>query len=229
MDERDWLAERFQAPPPLAAGGGLPAARLGRRGRRRRPGCLGAVSRAGADGVEELKAWLTTIVARVCLNLLRSGTARRERPIPDPIVSPEVGPDPEAEAVLADSVGFALQIVIGTLAPAERLAFVLHDIFDLPFDEIAAIVGRTPQATRQLASRARRRVKEAELPAPERDLARQRKVVDAFFRHRPRWRLRRLHVAADRIVEIDTIADPERVAELACGRGSHRSGTTRRF
>jgi RNA polymerase sigma-70 factor, ECF subfamily len=139
------------------------------------------VSRAGADGVEDLKAWLTTIVARVCLNLLRSRTARREWPIPDPIVSPEAGPDPEAEAVLADSVGFALQIVIGTLAPAERLAFVLHDIFDLPFDEIAVIVGRAPQATRQLASRARRRVKEAELPAPERDLARQRKVVDAFF------------------------------------------------
>jgi RNA polymerase sigma-70 factor, ECF subfamily len=139
------------------------------------------VSRASADGVEDLKAWLTTIVARVCLNLLRSRTARRERAIPDPVVSPEAVPDPEAEAVLADSVGFALQIVIDTLAPAERLAFVLHDVFDLPFDEIAAIVGRTPQATRQLASRARRRVREAELPAQERDLARQRKVVDAFF------------------------------------------------
>lgn len=139
------------------------------------------VSRASADGVEDLKAWLTTIVARVCLNLLRSRAARRERPIPDPVVSPEAVPDPEAEAVLADSVGFALQIVIDTLAPAERLAFVLHDVFDLPFDEIAAIVGRTPQATRQLASRARRRVREAELPARERDLARQRKVVDAFF------------------------------------------------
>ena len=139
------------------------------------------VSRASADGVEDLKAWLTTIVARVCLNLLRSRTARRERPIPDPVVSPEAVPDPEAQAVLADSVGFALQIVIDTLAPAERLAFVLHDVFDLPFDEIAAIVGRTPQATRQLASRARRRVREAEPPAQERDLARQRKVVDAFF------------------------------------------------
>ena len=181
MDQSEWLAVRFEEYRPHL-----------RAVAYRMLGSLGdaddavqdaweRVSRADADVVEDLKAWLTTIVARVCLNLLRSRTARRERPIPDPIVSPEAGSDPEAEAVLADSVGFALQIVIGTLAPAERLAFVLHDIFDLPFDEIAAIVGRTPQATRQLASRARRRVKEAELPAQERDLARQRKVVDAFF------------------------------------------------
>jgi len=282
MDQSEWLAVRFEEHRPHL-----------RAVAYRMLGSLGdaddavqdaweRVSRAGADGVEDLKAWLTTIVARVCLNLLRSRTARRERPIPDPIVSPGDGPDPEAEAVLADSVGFALQIVIGTLAPAERLAFVLHDIFDLPFDEIAAIVGRTPQATRQLASRARRRVKEAELPAQERDLARQRKFVDAFFaagragdfdalvsvlhpdvvarvdlgtggskvargaaavaRHARQGAGvdAELHhvlingaagvvvtraglpiavisftVAADRIVEIDTIADPERVAELA--------------
>jgi ketosteroid isomerase-like protein len=104
-----------------------------------------------------------------------------EARIPDPIVSPEGGPDPEEEAVLADSVGLALQVVIDTLAPAERLAFVLHDMFDLPFEEIAPMVGRTPQATRQLASRARRRIKGAKIPAPERNLARQRAVVDAFF------------------------------------------------
>jgi RNA polymerase sigma-70 factor (ECF subfamily) len=170
------------------------------------------VSRAGADGVEDLRAWLTTIVARVCLNLLRSRTGRRERLIPDPIVSPEAGLDPEAEAVLADSVGFALQIVIDTLAPAERLAFVLHDIFDLPFDEIAAIVGRTPQATRQLASRARRRVKAAEAPAQERDLARQRKVVDAFF-------------AAGRAGDFDaliSVLHPDVVAQADLGTGGSK-------
>jgi RNA polymerase sigma factor (sigma-70 family) len=143
------------------------------------------VSRAGAEDVDNLKAWLTTIVARVCLNMLRSRNTQREESlevsVPDPIVSLEGGHDPEEEVLLADSVGLALQVVIDTLAPAERLAFVLHDMFDLPFEEIAAMVGRTPQATRQLASRARRRIKGAEIPAPERDPARQRSVVDAFF------------------------------------------------
>lgn len=170
------------------------------------------VSRAGADGVEDLRAWLTTIIARVCLNLLRSRTGRRERPISDPIVSLEAGPDPEAEAVMADSVGCALQIVIDTLAPAERLAFVLHDIFDLPFDEIAAIVGRTPQATRQLASRARRRVKDADPPAQERNLARQRRVVDAFF-------------AAGRAGDFDaliSVLHPDVVARVDLGTGGSK-------
>jgi RNA polymerase sigma factor (sigma-70 family) len=143
------------------------------------------VSRAGTDEVESLKGWLTTIVARICLNMLRSRNTRREESleacVPDPVVSPEGGLDPEEEALLADSVGLALQVVIDTLAPAERLAFVLHDMFDLPFEEIGHMVGRTPQATRQLASRARRRIKGAEIPAAERDLARQRAVVDAFF------------------------------------------------
>ena len=143
------------------------------------------VSRAGAEDVDNLKAWLTTIVARVCLNMLRSRNTQREESlevaVPDPIVSLEGGLDPEEEVLLADSIGLALQVVIDTLGPAERLAFVLHDMFDLPFEEIAAMVGRTPQATRQLASRARRRIKGAEIPAPERDLARQRSVVDAFF------------------------------------------------
>jgi RNA polymerase sigma factor (sigma-70 family) len=143
------------------------------------------VSRAGADDIDNLKGWLTTIVARVCLNMLRSRNAHREVPlealIPDPVVSPESGLDPEQEALLADSVGLALQVVIATLTPAERLAFVLHDMFDLPFEEIAGMVGRTPEAARQLASRARRRIKGAEVPAQEGDLARQRAVVDAFF------------------------------------------------
>jgi RNA polymerase sigma-70 factor, ECF subfamily len=143
-------------------------------------------SRAGADDVENVGGWLTTIVARVCLNILRSRHTRREEPLeaglPDPIVTRDAAAlDPEDEALLAESVGLALQVVIDTLAPAERLAFVLHDLFAVPFDEIGPMVGRTPQATRQLASRARRRVKGAETPAPERDVRRQRAVVDAFF------------------------------------------------
>jgi len=143
------------------------------------------VNRAGADDVDNLKAWLTTVVARVCLNALRSRNTHPEEPldayIPDPIVSLPAGPDPEEEVLLADSVGLALQIVIDTLGPAERVAFVLHDMFHLSFDEVAVMVGRSPEATRQLASRARRRIKGAEVHTPERDLARQRAVVDAFF------------------------------------------------
>jgi RNA polymerase sigma factor (sigma-70 family) len=146
------------------------------------------VSRAGAGGVENLGGWLTTIVARVCLNMLRARRVRREdsledslRHLPDPIISPVGRLQPEEEALLADAVGLALLIVLDTLTPAERVAFVLHDLFAVPFEEIAPLVGRTPAAARQLASRARRRVKGADLPAPDPDLARQRAVVDAFF------------------------------------------------
>jgi RNA polymerase sigma-70 factor (ECF subfamily) len=144
------------------------------------------VSRADASEIDNLGGWLTTIVARVCLNMLRSRKRRREESyeehLPDPIVSPYGGLQPEDEALLADSVGLALLVVLDTLSPAERLAFVLHDMFELPFDEIAPMVGRSSEATRQLASRARRRVKGAEVPTPDPDLARQRVVVDAFFR-----------------------------------------------
>jgi RNA polymerase sigma-70 factor, ECF subfamily len=144
------------------------------------------VSRAEAGEVENLGGWLTTIVARVCLNTLRSRNTRREESLdgrlPDPLVSSERVHQPEEEALLADSVGLALLVVLDTLSPAERLAFVLHDMFQLPFQEIAPMVGRSPEAARQLASRARRRVKGAQIPAPDPDLARQRKVVDAFFR-----------------------------------------------
>ena len=143
------------------------------------------LSRSGADGVENLRGWLTTIVARVCLNMLRSRRARREESldlhIPDPVIRPVAALDPEEEALLADSVGLALLVVLDTLAPAERLAFVLHDMFELPFQEIAPMVGRTPAAARQLASRARRRVKVAEIPVPDPGVE-QRRVVDAFFR-----------------------------------------------
>jgi RNA polymerase sigma-70 factor (ECF subfamily) len=144
------------------------------------------VSRAGAGEVENLGGWLTTIVARTCLNMLRSRNRRREESfeehLPDPIISAYGGAQPEEEALLADSVGLALLVVLDALTPAERLAFVLHDMFELPFDEIAPMVDRSPEATRQLASRARRRVKGAEVRAPDPNLARQREVVDAFFR-----------------------------------------------
>jgi len=143
------------------------------------------LSRSDASSVENLGAWLTTVVARVCLNVLRSRKARREDPVgvhmPDPVVSRAGGTTPEDEALLADSVGLALQVVLETLTPAERLAFVLHDLFDLPFEDIAPIVGRSAATARQLASRARRRVRGASLQAPDRDIAVQRKVVDAFF------------------------------------------------
>src|SRR3954452_4488709 len=142
------------------------------------------LSRAGADDVENLRAWLTTIVARVAVNMLRARRTRREQPIevylPDPVLDPVDGSNPEHEALLADSVGLALLVVLETLTPAERLAFVLHDMFAVPFDEIATIVDRSPEATRQLASRARRRV-QAEDPTPDPDLGAQREVVDAFL------------------------------------------------
>ncbi|HEX3513755.1 MAG TPA: sigma-70 family RNA polymerase sigma factor [Trebonia sp.] len=142
------------------------------------------LSRSGTEGVENLGGWLTTIVARVCLNMLRSRRRRREEPlavhVPDPVISPDGKSQPEDAALLADSVGLALLVVLDTLTPDERLAFVLHDMFDLPFAQIAAMVGRSPAAAKQLASRARRRVKGAAIPADP-DLARQRAVVDAFF------------------------------------------------
>ena len=141
------------------------------------------VSRADTSMVENFGGWLTTIVARVCLNMLRSRKVRREESLevhlPDPVISPVGERGPEEEALLADSVGLALLVVLDALAPAERLAFVLHDMFDLPFEEIAPMVGRSPAAARQLASRARRRVRGADIPDP--DLNRQRTVVEAFF------------------------------------------------
>jgi RNA polymerase sigma factor (sigma-70 family) len=142
------------------------------------------LSRSDASEVENLRAWLTTVVARVALNVLRSRRTRGEEPldvrVPDPVVTADDGTQPEHEALLADSVGLALLVVLDTLGPAERLAFVLHDMFGVPFDEIAGMVDRSPAAARQLASRARRRVQGA-APVPDADLAAQRRVVDAFF------------------------------------------------
>lgn len=142
------------------------------------------LSRAGADDVENLRGWLTTVVARVSLNMMRSRAARREEPMPefppsDAFIAGNTA-DVEQETLLADSVGVALLVVLERLTPAERLAFVLHDMFDLPFEEIASIVGRSPAAARQLASRARRRVRGAPV-ASESDLKSQRRVVDAFL------------------------------------------------
>jgi RNA polymerase sigma factor (sigma-70 family) len=176
------------------------------------------LSRSDASDVGNLRAWLTTVVARVCLDMLRSRRARREEPlgphVPEPIVSPQDGMDPEHEALLADSVGLALLVVLETLAPAERLAFVLHDMFAVPFDEIAPIVGRSPAAARQLASRARRRVQGAS-PAPDVDLGRQRAVVDAFL-------------TAARGGDFDALVallDPDVV--LRVDRGAERPGASR--
>jgi len=145
---------------------------------------LSRTQSASGTAIGNLDAWLTTVVARICLNTLRDRHARgREEPVahlPDPIVDPEGEFDPEHRAMLADAVGLALFVVLDTLSPAERLAFVLHDVFAVPFEQIAPIVDRTPEATRKLASRARRRIERAD-PAPDGDMAAQREAVDAFF------------------------------------------------
>jgi RNA polymerase sigma factor (sigma-70 family) len=183
MTDQDFLAERFEDSRPHLRG---VAYRM-----------LGSMaeaddavqeawirlSRTDTSDVENLRAWLTTVVARVCLNVLRSRRTRREASLdthlPDPMLSPEKGLDPEQEALLGDSVGLAMLVVLDSLTPAERVAFVLHDVFAVPFDEIAPIVGRSSTAARQLASRARRRVQGA--PVPDVDLDGQWAVVDAFL------------------------------------------------
>ncbi len=142
------------------------------------------LQRTGADEIDNLEAWLTTVVARICLNMVRARSTRGEQPLDgfvrEPLVSPATGEDPEYEALLADAVGVALQVVLDMLAPAERVAFVLHDMFAVPFDEIASLLDRSPGATRQLASRARQRVQDT-APAPDVDIRAQRTIVEAFF------------------------------------------------
>jgi RNA polymerase sigma factor (sigma-70 family) len=184
MNDQTWLAERFEERrPQLRAVAYRILGTLSEADDAVQEAWL-RLSRSDADAIENLGGWLTTVVARVCLNTLRSRQLRREEPfgihVPDPIVSRADGVDPEQATLLADSVGLALLVILQTLDPDERLAFVLHDMFAVPFDEIAPIVGRTPTAARQLASRARRRVPGA-APVPDRDLARQRAVVDAFL------------------------------------------------
>jgi RNA polymerase sigma-70 factor (ECF subfamily) len=188
MDEHDWLTERFEEQRAhLRAVAYRMLGSLSEADDAVQETWL-RLSRADTNSVENLTGWLTTVVARVGLNMLRSRKTRREEPldkspgayVPDPIVSREDAIDPEHEAILADSVGLALLVVLESLDPAERLAFVLHDMFAVPFDEIAPIVGRSTDAARQLASRARRRV-QGSAPVPDTDLTRQRAVVDAFF------------------------------------------------
>ncbi|MGW5149751.1 sigma-70 family RNA polymerase sigma factor [Rhodococcus koreensis] len=184
MDAEEVLAHRFEENRPhLSAVAYRMLGSIGEAEDAVQEGWL-RLSRAETSEVQNLRGWLTTVVGRVCLDMLRSRKARREDPlevhVPDPIVREVDGTDPEHEAVLGDSVGLALLVVLDTLTPAERLAFVLHDMFALSFDEIAPIADRTPAATRQLASRARRRV-QGSGPTPETDPTRQREVVEAFM------------------------------------------------
>jgi RNA polymerase sigma-70 factor (ECF subfamily) len=184
MDERAWLTERFeQDRSRLRAVAYRMLGSLSEADDAVQETWL-RLSRADTGSVQNLTAWLTTVVARVCLNMLRTRESRREESldvrVPDPITSRADGGDPEQEALLADSVGLALLVVLDMLTPAERLAFVLHDMFAVPFDEIAPLIARSPTAARQLASRARRRVKGGSAVA-DADLACQRRVVDAFL------------------------------------------------
>jgi RNA polymerase sigma factor (sigma-70 family) len=184
MDEREFLAQHFeQQRPRLRAVAYRMLGSLSEADDAVQETWL-RLSRIDADEVENLDGWLTTVIARVSLNVLRSRRSRREEPLgvrmPEPIVDRAVGTDPEHEALLADSVGLALLVVLETLNPAERLSFVLHDMFAVPFDEIAPIVDRSPEAARQLASRARRRV-QGENTVPDADLDTQREVLNAFL------------------------------------------------
>jgi RNA polymerase sigma factor (sigma-70 family) len=220
VGEQDWLARRFEEHRARLRAvayrmlGSLPEAEEAVQDAWLR------LSHAGADGVENLGGWLTTIVARVCLNALQARKVRPEQPsglrMPDPVVTREDDANPERVALLADSVGLALLVVLDTLSPAERLAFVLHDMFDLPFEEIGPMVGRSATAARQLASRARQRVQGAAVPT-DADAARQREVVDAFF-------------AAARAGDFDTLVrvlDPDVVLRSDVPKIGEQRGATR--
>jgi RNA polymerase sigma factor (sigma-70 family) len=189
MDEHDVLAERFEAQRPRLRAVAYQMLGSASEADDAVQEAWLRLSRSDSGSIENLGGWLTTTVARVCLNMLAS---RREEPagmqLPESVLSDFDGADPEQEALLADSIGPALLVILHTLAPAERLAFVLHDMFAVPFDDIAAVVGRSPAAARQLASRARRRV-QGVAPVPGTDLTRQRVVVDAFLCRRPQGRL----------------------------------------
>lgn len=176
-------------------------------------------ARTDTADVENLRGWLTTVVSRVCLNLLRSRRTRREDALESDLpvaASPNAGGDPESDAVMADSVGLALQVVIDALGPAERVAFVLHDLFGVPFDRIAPVLDRTPEATRQLASRARRRVRAGDRAAADRDAAQRKSVVDAFLAAAREGRFEDLLAVLD--PDITVVADEDAVATGFAGR-----------
>ena len=214
MDERDWLAQRFQEHRPRMRA--LAYRMLGSTSE-----ADDAVqeawirlSRSNAGEIDNLEAWLVTVVGRVALNMLRSRKTRREEPLdahlPDPIVDRADGIDPEHEALLADSVGLALLVVLETLTPAERLAYVLHDMFSVPFEEIGAILERSPEAARQLASRARRRIRAADTTPDPDAAAHQEEVVEAF-----------LAAARDGDFEaLLAVLDPEIVERVDTGSGT---------
>src|SRR6266511_1572160 len=229
MDERDWLAERFQAHRSHLRAvayrmlGSLTEADDAVQGAWLRL----SRSRTDTSEVHNLGGWLTTLVARECLDMLRARISRREEPLgvhlPDPIISPQDQTDPEQQALLAEGVGLALLVVLDTLAPAERLAFVLHDMFAVPFDQIGPIVGRSPDAAKMLASRARRRVQGA-APVPDADLARQREVVDAFFAAARDGRLRAAWAGATGAGQRRRRGGAGRRGPAVCGRGFHGQG-----
>ncbi|MBT2505415.1 sigma-70 family RNA polymerase sigma factor [Streptomyces sp. ISL-98] len=226
MDDHEFLAKRFEeSRPQLRAVAYRMLGSLSEADDAVQEAWI-RLSRSDTGDVVNLGGWLTTVVGRVCLDMLRSRASRREDSldateheyvrVPDPVVSRADGVDPEHQALLADSVGLALLVVLETLPPAERLAFVLHDMFAVPFDDIALVVDRTPAATRQLASRARRRVQGAG-PAPETDLARQREAVDAFL-------------AASRGGDFDAllaVLDPDVVLRADTGAGAGSAGVSR--
>jgi RNA polymerase sigma factor (sigma-70 family) len=185
MDERDWLAQRFQEHRPRLRAVAYRMLGSTSEADDAVQEAWVRLSRSNAGEIDNLQAWLVTVVGRVALNMLRSRKSRREEPLdahllPDPIVDRADGIDPEHEALLADSVGLALLVVLETLTPAERLAYVLHDMFSVPFDEIGAILDHSPDAARQLASRARRRIRAADT-TPDTDAAAQQEVVEAFL------------------------------------------------
>jgi RNA polymerase sigma-70 factor (ECF subfamily) len=237
MNDRQWLADRFEEHRPRLRSvayrmlGSLTEADDALQDAWLR------VSRAGADEVDNLGGWLTTVVGRVCLNMLRSRKTRREASLqteihlPDPIVSPEDGLDPEQEVLVGDSVGLALLVVLDSLTPAERVAFVLHDVFGVPFDDIAPIVGRTPTTTRQLASRARRRVRGA--PVPDTGLDGQWAVVDAFLAAARAGDFERLVAVLDPEVVLRSDGGQARPDLMSLVRGAEavaeRAMTFRRF